>query len=135
MSEMKILHYTIKYQDRNIAIVRFLRKEILDLLENSKIFIETGEDPNCFWECLEEALIEIFGVLYVIIDGYEITIIKNPELENWSRVIENVIWCSVLFLNPDGGAIEVSKYGRDIGKLVTQRFDTSEPEYPRLDKK
>ena len=90
-----------------------------------------GEDPNYFWECFEDALMEIYGIAFVIVGGYEITVIKEPELTNWSRIIENIICCSIFFLNPDGGAIETSKNGKNIGKLITHRFDAIEPDYPR----
>ena len=81
-------------------------------------------------ECFEDALMEIHGVDFVVIDGYEATVIKSLYLPNWGRIIENVIWCSIFFLNPDGGAIETSTKGKNIGKLITHKFDAIEPEYP-----
>lgn len=98
--------------------------------------MEISEDEDSFWDRFEEALMEISGVFFVMVEGYEITIIKDPELQNWGGIIEDAIWCSVLFLNPGGGAIEVSKKsGKAIGKMITQKFDTVEPEYPHRDKK
>ncbi|MBU6431409.1 MAG: hypothetical protein KGJ58_01645 [Patescibacteria group bacterium] len=130
MSDIRILHYAIKYQNANIVIIRFSKREISAFLKKSSVWIETGDDPNYFWECFEEALLEISGVLFVIVEGYEITVIKNFCLPNWGRIIEDVIWCSLFFLNPNGGAIEV-KNGKNIGKLITHKFDAVEPEYPR----
>lgn len=127
---IKVLHYRIKYQDSNIAIIKFSKKEISNFLKGSLIWIEIGEDPNHFWECFEDALLEISGVAFVFIDEYEIIVIKELQLPNWGYIIENVIWCSIFFLNPNGGAIEVSRKGETIGKLITQRFDANEPKYP-----
>lgn len=136
MSDMKILRYTIKYQDINVAIVQFCKEDFFNFLKNSDVFMEISEDEDSFWDRFEEALMEISGVFFVMVEGYEITIIKDPELQNWGGIIEDAIWCSVLFLNPGGGAIEVSKKsGKDIGKMITQKFDTVEPEYPHRDKK
>ena len=126
----KILHYRIKYQDSNIAIIKFDRNEISDFLKNSLIWIENGEDPDSFWECFEEALLEIHGIDFLVVDGYEIVIIKAFDLPNWGRIVENVIWCSIFFLNPDGGAIETSTKGKNIGKLIIPRFDAIEPMPP-----
>ena len=131
MVNKKILRYRIKYQDGNIAIIRFAKDDIPHFLKNSLVCIEMGKDRSSFWECFKDALRNTYGVAFVIIDNYTITIIKEPELPNWSRIIEDVIWCSIFFLNPDGGAIEVSKDGKNIGKLVTQRFDAAEPQYRR----
>lgn len=127
----KLLHYRIKYQDSNVVVIKFSKNDITDFLKNSLVWIENNEDSDYFWECFEEALFEIHGIAFVFIDGYEITVVKEFQLPNWGKVIENVIWCSVFFLNPDGGAIEVSKNGENIGKLITHRFDAIEPEYPR----
>ena len=127
----KLLRYRIKYQDSNVAIVKFSKNEINDFLKNSLIWIECGEDPDYFWECFEDALLEIHGVDFVVVDGYEVMVIKSLYLSNWGRIIEDVIWCSIFFLNPDGGAIEVSKKGEYVGKLITHKFDAIEPEYPR----
>ena len=91
----KILHYRIKYQDSNIAIIKFSKDDISYFLKNSLVWIEMGEDPNYFWECFEDALMEIYGIAFVIVGGYEITVIKEPELTNWSRIIENIICCSI----------------------------------------
>lgn len=131
MSNKKILHYRIKYQDSNVVVIKFSKDEIADFLKNSVVWIENDEDQDCFWECFEDALMEIHGVDFVVIDGYEATVIKSLYLPNWGRIIENVIWCSIFFLNPDGGAIETSTKGKNIGKLITHRFDAVEPEYPR----
>jgi len=75
-------------------------------------------------------LIEIHGIDFVIVDGYEIVVIKMLDLPNWGRIIENVIWCSIFFLNPDGGAIQTSTGGKNIGKIITHNFDTIEPNPP-----
>lgn len=131
MSDMQILHYGIKYQDANIVVIKFSKNELIDFLKNSLVWMEMGENPNYFWECFEEALMEISGVEYAIVDGWEITAIKDPCFPNWGRIVEDVIWCSIFFLNPNGGAIQVSKDGKEIGKLVAPRFDAVEPEYPR----
>ena len=131
----KILHYRIKYQDSNVAIIKFDKNEISDFLKNSLIWIEDGEDIECFWECFEDVLIEIHGIDFVIVDGYEIVVIKMLDLPNWGRIIENVIWCSIFFLNPDGGAIEVSADEKNIGKLIMPRFDAVEPNPPSPNKK
>ena len=101
------------------------------IFKNSLVWIEHGRRSKLFWECFEDALMEIYGIAFVIVEGYEITVIKEPELTNWSRIIENIICCSIFFLNPDGGAIETSKNGKNIGKLITHRFDAIEPDYPR----
>ncbi len=127
----KILHYRIKYQDSNVAIIKFSKDEISDFLKNSLIWIEEGEDVECFWECFEDSLIEIHGIDFLIVDGYEIVVNKALDLPNWGRIIENVIWCSVLFLNPDGGAMEISAEGKNIGKIITHSFDATEPKPPR----
>ena len=129
--ENKLLHYRIKYQDSNVAIIKFSKDEIDYFLKNFSIWTEINKDPNYFWICFEEALLEIPGVSHVVADGYEMVTVKDVRLPNWGRIIQNVIWCSVFFLNPDGGAIEVSKKGEVIGKLITHRFDAIEPEYPR----
>lgn len=126
----KVLHYRIKYQDSNVVIIKFSKDDITDFLKNSLIWIENNEDPDYFWECFEDALMEIHGVMFAFVDGYEITIIKELELPNWGRIIENVIWCSIFFLNPDGGAIQMSKKGEPIGKLIEVKFNLTEPEYP-----
>ena len=131
MNDIKILHYKIKYQDSNIAVITFSKKEISDLFKNFSILTEIGKDPHFFWECFEDALFEIHGVAFAIIDGYEITITKYPELPNWGRIIENVIWSSLFFLNLGGGAVEVSKNGKTIGKVIKHMFDAVEPKYPR----
>ena len=131
MSDMRILHYTIKYQDSNIAVIRFSKKELSNILKNSVIYMEMGECHKYFWQCFNEALLEISGVSYVIAEGYEITVVKDCRFPNWGRIIEDMIWCSLFFLNPNGGAIEVSKNGRIIGKLITQRFDAIETQYWR----
>ena len=130
MNNVKILHYRIKYQDSNVAIVKFSKNEINDFLKNSLIWIECGEDPDSFWECFEEALLEIYGVVFVMAEGYELIVNKDIQFPNWGRIIEDVIWCSIFFLNPDGEAIEVSKKGEVVGKLITHKFDAIEPEYP-----
>lgn len=131
MSCMQILHYSIKYQDANIVVIRFPKKEISNFLKKSVIYIEMDECYVNFWKCFNESLLEISGVSYVIAEGYEITVVKDYRFPNWGKIIENVIWCSLLFLNPDGGAIEMSNNGRKVGKLITQRFNGIEPQYPR----
>jgi len=131
MSNIRILHYAIKYQDSNIAVIKFSKKELSDILKNSVIYMEMGECPKYFWQCFSEALLEISGVSYIIPEGYDITVVKDCRFPNWGRIIEDLIWCSLFFLNPDGGAIEVSKNGMRIGKLITQKFDEVEPEYRR----
>lgn len=134
MSCIQILHYSIKYQDANIAVIRFSKKEISNFLEKSTIYIEMNECYVNFWKCFNESLLEISGVSYVIAEGYEITVVKDYRFPNWGKIIENVIWCSLLFLNPDGGAIEMSNNGRKVGKLITQRFNGIEPQYPRKER-
>ncbi|MBM2817711.1 MAG: hypothetical protein HW401_301 [Parcubacteria group bacterium] len=131
MNNKKVLHYRTKYQDCNVAIIQFSKDDIPNFLKNSFVVIENGEDLSSFWECFEDALMETFGVAFVIIDDYKITVIKDPELPNWDRIIEDVIWISVFFLKPNGGAVEVSKNGKTIGKLITQKFDAIEPQYWR----
>lgn len=129
-SEFKIMHYRIGYQNSNVAIIKFDKNEISVFLENSLLWIENGEceDIKCFWNSFEEALMEIHGVDCVLVDGYEITIVKDPILPNWGKIIENVIWCSLFFINPGGGAIKVSANGNNnVGKLITHSFNAIEP--------
>src|SRR3989344_1484974 len=113
MSNVRILHYTIKYQDANFVVIKFLKKELSEFLRNSLIYMEMGECYQYFWQCFNETLLEISGVSYVIAEGYEITVVKDYRFPNWGRVIEDIIWCSLFFLNPNGGATEMSKNGKN----------------------
>ena len=131
----KILHYRIKYQNSNIAIIQFSKKEICYFLENSSPRAEKGESPYSFWECFEEALMEIYGVIFVMAEGYELIVIKDTQFPNWGRIIEDVIWCSIFFLNPGGGAFQTRNNGEIIGKLIEHRFDAIEPDSPKPPRK
>lgn len=130
MSNIKILHYEIKYQDSNVAIIRFPKKEISDFLKKTEVFIENCDSHNPFLECFEDTLMEICGVAFVIVDVYKITVIKEPELTNWGNIIEDTIWSSLFFFNLFDGAIQISRCGKPIGKLVKIVFNEAEPEYP-----
>lgn len=125
----RILHYRTKYQDSNVAVIEFSKADVSYFLSDSLIWIESNvDDPNCIWECFEDSLLEIFGVYFAFIDGYDVTIIKDPGLQNWGKVLEDVIWCSLFFLNPGGKAVEVLKNGKVFGKIISHSFSATEPE-------
>ncbi len=125
------LHYRVVFQNSNIAVFNFLKEDVINALKDSRIYIE-GENgnsaPRLFWKTFEESLMEIFGVYFVLVEGYEIVIIKDPTLPNWGRIIENVVWCSLFFLNPGGKAVEVLKNGKKFGKVILHSFSEKEPE-------
>ena len=56
MNNVKILHYRIKYQDSNVAVIKFSKDEITDCLKNSLVWIENDENPDCFWNVLKMRL-------------------------------------------------------------------------------
>mgnify|MGYP001599672824 CR=1 FL=1 len=51
MSDIRILHYVIKYQDANIAVIRFSKKELSGILKNSVIYTEINEGYDEFIKC------------------------------------------------------------------------------------
>lgn len=126
----KLLHYRTKYQDSNVAIIGFSKQDVDNILKDSLIWIEnSGNDSSCLWDCFEEALLEIYGVYFAFINGYDVTIIKDPQLQSWGKVLEDVIWCSLFFINPGGGkAVEVLRSGKIFGKVVSHSFSATEPE-------
>ena len=125
----KMLHYRIKYQDSNVAILEFSKHDVADFLKDSLVWIEDDSgDPSCFWENFETALLEISGVYFAFIDGYDILIIKDCRFQNWGKLLEDVIWCSLFFINPGGKAVETLKNGKKFGKIISHSFRETEPE-------
>lgn len=132
--EDKNLLFFIKFQDSNVAIIRFSKKELAKIREKTTIYAEAGIDffdhfdeeyaknsnvvQHLFFQSFEEALNEINGVLFAMVDGYEIVVVKDPSFPNWGRMLEDVIWTSLIFIGADS-AVQVSKKGdKTIGKLI-----------------
>lgn len=124
----KVLRYRIVYQDSNVAIFNFLKEDITDSFKDCTVWIENETDNiSHFWESFECALMEICGVYFAFIDGYEMIIIKDPSLPNWGKILEDVVWCSLFFINPGGEAVEVFKNGKKFGKVIAHTFSATEP--------
>lgn len=120
--EKKTLHFKVKYQDGNVVIVRFEKKDIDNIMRDSVVWIETGENPNAFWECLEDSLLGVEGVLFTMMDGYEIVVVKKPTLK-WGNIVGDVIWSILCFFDFEA-AIQVSKMsGKVVREPITHRFD------------
>ena len=130
-----IIYYQIKFQDSNVVIIKFFKDELLNILKlkSSFVWIELGKDKNSFWDCFEDALLEIEGVLFVMFEDCEMIVVKDPQLPNWGKIVEDVMWSSLFFLNPSGSAVEASKRDKKIiGKLITQQFNAIERPYKNI---
>lgn len=124
------LRYVVKFQDSNVAIIQFCKDDIIKIFEKTIIFVETtGEyfDPKyinnsmlqrLFWKSFKDALLEVKGVLFVMLEGHEIIIVKNPSLPNWQDIIKDVIWVSLIFINADDAVHVSKKDGKIISKPV-----------------